>query len=63
MTSDLSTCAEELPAAQGLGIGRHRQLQNIEEHIGDVLGAAESKVAASLLLGQLLNLLQAPLKW
>ena len=51
MMTDLSICAEELPSAQRLGVGRHRQLQHIEEDIGDILSAAEGEITASLFFG------------
>lgn len=48
--TNLSTCTKELSPTKGLGIGRHWKLQDIEEHMGDFLSAAERELAASLLL-------------
>lgn len=48
--TNLSACAKELAPTKGLGIWGHRELEHIEEHMGDFLGAAERELAASLLL-------------
>lgn len=47
----LSTCAIQLSTTQRLGVGRHWQLQHIEEHVGNFLGATKREVTACLLLG------------
>lgn len=48
--TNLSACAKKLAATKGLGIGRHRELEHIEEDMCNFLSAAERELAASLLL-------------